>query len=258
MRLIFIRHAEPDYAHDSLTEKGWREAEYLGQRTQSWPIDHIYVSPLGRAQDTAKSTLAHHPMQPTVCPWLQEFYVTVPNPVTGRPSIGWDYLPDDWTAEPQLFDSLQWADAPRYDLGLPPGYPLRREDFESGAIPYQPKAVRAEWDKVCQGIDDILAEYGYHRRDRYYEVDETKDVTLLFFAHLGAIDAILSHVLNIAAPLLWQGMFLPPSSVTVLGAEERKPGLAYFRAQCYGDTAHLLMHGEPVSQSGYFTDPFSL
>ena len=33
-------------------------------------------------------------------------------------------------------------------------------------------------------IDDILAEYGYRRRDRYYEVDETKDVTLLFFARM--------------------------------------------------------------------------
>ena len=30
MRLIFIRHAEPDYEHDSLTEKGWREAKLAG------------------------------------------------------------------------------------------------------------------------------------------------------------------------------------------------------------------------------------
>ena len=27
MKIIFIRHAEPDYSIDSLTEKGWREAE---------------------------------------------------------------------------------------------------------------------------------------------------------------------------------------------------------------------------------------
>lgn len=26
MRIIFVRHAEPDYANDTLTEKGWREA----------------------------------------------------------------------------------------------------------------------------------------------------------------------------------------------------------------------------------------
>lgn len=29
MRLVIIRHGDPDYTIDSLTEKGWREAEYL-------------------------------------------------------------------------------------------------------------------------------------------------------------------------------------------------------------------------------------
>lgn len=29
MRLIFVRHGEPDYVNDTLTEKGWREAELL-------------------------------------------------------------------------------------------------------------------------------------------------------------------------------------------------------------------------------------
>ena len=29
MRILIIRHGEPDYAHDCLTEKGWREAQYL-------------------------------------------------------------------------------------------------------------------------------------------------------------------------------------------------------------------------------------
>ena len=32
MRLLFIRHAEPDYSIDSLTEKGWKEAELLSRR----------------------------------------------------------------------------------------------------------------------------------------------------------------------------------------------------------------------------------
>lgn len=36
MRLIFIRHGEPDYEHDSLTEKGWREAKLLAARTKDW------------------------------------------------------------------------------------------------------------------------------------------------------------------------------------------------------------------------------
>ena len=29
MKLLFVRHGEPDYEHDSLTEKGDREASLL-------------------------------------------------------------------------------------------------------------------------------------------------------------------------------------------------------------------------------------
>ena len=29
MKLLFIRHGDPDYEKDSLTEKGWHEAELL-------------------------------------------------------------------------------------------------------------------------------------------------------------------------------------------------------------------------------------
>ena len=49
MRLIFIRHGDPDYVHDTLTEKGKREAELLAQRVKNWDVSKFYVSPLGRA-----------------------------------------------------------------------------------------------------------------------------------------------------------------------------------------------------------------
>lgn len=55
MKIIFIRHGEPDYSIDSLTEKGWREAYALADRIQKWDVKDFYVSPLGRAQDTAKA-----------------------------------------------------------------------------------------------------------------------------------------------------------------------------------------------------------
>lgn len=74
MRLIFIRHAEPDYEHDSLTEKGWREAKLLAVRTKSWQVDDFYVSPLGRAQDTASFTLLEQGKTAAVMDWLHEFF----------------------------------------------------------------------------------------------------------------------------------------------------------------------------------------
>lgn len=57
MRIIFVRHAEPDYANDTLTEKGWREAALLAERVSGWDVMDFYVSPLGRARDTASLSL---------------------------------------------------------------------------------------------------------------------------------------------------------------------------------------------------------
>lgn len=49
MRILIIRHAEPDYTVDGLTEKGKREAALLAQRLKDTPMDRIYLSPKGRS-----------------------------------------------------------------------------------------------------------------------------------------------------------------------------------------------------------------
>ena len=53
MKLIIIRHGDPDYSIDSLTEAGWREANILASRVSKMDVKNFYVSPLGRAKDTA-------------------------------------------------------------------------------------------------------------------------------------------------------------------------------------------------------------
>ena len=58
MRIMLVRHAEPDYSVDSLTPRGWREAELLSRRLiRLKRVEAFYVSPLGRARDTASVTL---------------------------------------------------------------------------------------------------------------------------------------------------------------------------------------------------------
>ena len=52
-----MRHGDPDYSIDSLTEKGWREAELLSQRLIKLDVKEFYCSPLGRAKDTASKIL---------------------------------------------------------------------------------------------------------------------------------------------------------------------------------------------------------
>ncbi len=44
MRIIFIRHGDPDYKNDTLTEKGWREAKLLAERVCKWPVKEFYCS----------------------------------------------------------------------------------------------------------------------------------------------------------------------------------------------------------------------
>ena len=57
MKLLIVRHGDPDYSIDSLTERGWVEAEYLSERLSKLNVAAFYVSPLGRAKDTASLTL---------------------------------------------------------------------------------------------------------------------------------------------------------------------------------------------------------
>ena len=47
MKLLFIRHGDPDYTIDSLTEKGWKEAEFLSEKIAALDVRDFYVSPLG-------------------------------------------------------------------------------------------------------------------------------------------------------------------------------------------------------------------
>lgn len=50
MKILIIRHGDPDYTIDSLTEKGKTEAELLSDRISKMDIKKFYVSPLGRAR----------------------------------------------------------------------------------------------------------------------------------------------------------------------------------------------------------------
>ena len=44
MRLLMIRHGDPDYEKDSLTETGWREAELLARRLEKLDIAALFIA----------------------------------------------------------------------------------------------------------------------------------------------------------------------------------------------------------------------
>lgn len=232
MRLIFVRHAEPDYEHDTLTEKGWREAALLAERTSRWKVDAFYCSPLGRAKDTASLTLEKCGREAVICDWLREFDAPVLDPETGKERLPWDLLPGYWTKIPEMHSVETFADTPLMRTGR----------------------VQSEYERVCRGIDGIIASHGYAREGSMYRTKAHNEDTVVVFCHMGVTFFMLSHLLHISPVNLIHGMFLAPSSVTIVSTEEVVSGEAFFRCQTVGDTSHLYRADEPVSRMGYFAD----
>ena len=241
MRLIFIRHAEPDYENHSVTEKGFREIACLAKRVSGWKnVKAAYVSPLARAALTAEPCLAALGMQGTVYEWLREFWPRVKNPSLGNEEILWDMFPEYFTKVPEFYDKDHWVDAPLY-AGKP--------------------EVRAAWKEVCEGIDGVLAQHGYHREENLYRMDRTvtdgdDDDSILFFCHFGISSVILGHLIGISPILMLHHFVSPPTGITIANAEKRDGDAAHFRIQCYGDAAHLRENGEALSQMAAFSPIF--
>lgn len=231
MKILIIRHAEPDYSIDSLTEKGWREAEYLSEKLAKLDIKDIYVSPLGRAKDTASLTLKKIDKTATECDWLREFPTSVTK--TNREnSVAWDWIPADWTGIDDFYDISKWT---------------KIECFEKSTI-------EEDYKKVANGIDEILKEHGYVRNGRIYNAVNANNDTIALFCHFGVECVILSHLLNISPMQLWHGFCALPSSVTTVVTEERRKGVACFRTCGFGDLSHLYAKGEEPSFAARFSE----
>ena len=126
MKLWLIRHADPDYSVDSLTETGWAEAAALADYLEKQPIKKFYVSPLGRAKATAAVTLRRIGREAEELPWLREFPAR-PD-LTDRDELQAAY-PDQIRCGDRLYADVIWDMLPEY-LADHPEY-LDREGWRT-------------------------------------------------------------------------------------------------------------------------------
>lgn len=234
MKLIIVRHGDPDYKHDTLTETGHTEARLAAERLAGHDIAAVYVSPLGRAQDTARYTLDALHMTAETLPWLREFHAPILHPDTGDTRVPWDWLPGVWTAEPRYYDKDRWADTEVM----------------------QTYGVGAEAERVYNGLDALLAKHGYVRKGNYYRAERPNRDTVLLFCHFGVECVMLAHLIGVSPMVLWHGLCAAPTAVTVLTTEERREGIASFRMNTFGDTGHLHIAGREPSFSARFCETF--
>ena len=236
MRLLIVRHGDPDYSIDSLTEKGWKEAEYLSERLSKLDVKDFYVSPLGRAKDTASFTLKKMNRTAVECDWLREFDVLIDRPdVTDRQKRLWDWLPQDWTQDERFYQYDHWYENERFQQSDAKGY----------------------YDYVTGKFDKLLAEHGYVREGHHYRVEKPNEDTLVFFCHFGLECVLLAHLIGASPMVLWHGFCAAPSSVTTVNTEERREGIASFRISAFGDISHLYVHDEPPAFAARFCEMYS-
>lgn len=235
MRLLIIRHGDPDYERDSLTEKGWREAGLLADRMAKLEVKRFYVSPLGRARDTASLTLQKMNRTAVVHDWLEEFSPRINRPDTDqRKTLAWDWLPEDWTAEGAYFLRDKWPET---------------EIMKEGK-------VGEAYDRVIRGFDALLAEHGYVRQGELYRAERPNRDTIVFFCHFGVECVLLSRLMNVSPMILWHHTCALPTAVTTVITEERRRGKASFRVNAFGDISHLYAAGEEPSFSARFCETY--
>lgn len=235
MKLMIVRHAEPDYSIDSLTPTGWEEAKILATRLCKLDVKAFYCSPLGRARDTASFTLQALNREAELLPWLQEFPPRVLKPHRKELDVAWDWLPADWTPDPAYYQMDSWATT----------------------APMAEAKVAGEYAYVTGELDQLLARHGYVREGKLYRAVSPNEDTILFFCHFGLECVLLSHILNIPPMLLWHGTCAAPTSVTIVNTEERQQGYAYFRMSTFGDTSHLYAAGKEPSFAARFCETFA-
>ncbi len=232
MEIWIVRHADPDYENDSITEKGEREAKLLAERLAKYEFSAVYCSPLGRAQKTASYYLEKTGKTAETLKWLHEFKGTVR--LDGKRTHCWDRLPSYWTEIDEYYSYEDWTDVKLMQTGN----------------------VTKQYKKVGKGINELLEKHGYVKNGRMYDAVKPNHNRILLFCHFGVEAALLSHIFSISPMILWHNFVALPTSVTRLASVEREEGKAVFCTIQFGDMAHLYAGGEEPSFQARFCECF--
>jgi probable phosphoglycerate mutase len=214
MKFYLVRHGDPDYERDTLTEDGHNEAQALVTYLRKEAIQEVVSSPLGRARDTAQYTADALGLEVSVEPWMAELSLRVDS---GIRRAAWDI----------------------------PGHEIRNRDYLSDLsaldlIPDMPVARAQEAiAEIRRNSDRFLSSLGYVREDGVYRVQRRNDRKIAVFAHGGIGLTWLSLLLEIPTPLFWAGFFLHTSSVTQILFDERNAEFATPRCLMISALPHL-------------------
>ena len=217
MRIIFVRHGHPDYAHDCLTELGRKHAAAAALRLQDEGIEAIYSSTHGRAMETASHLAEALHLPVTGCDFMRE--------------INWGSV----DGEPLFADGHPWDTVDRM---VAQGESLVDPDWQNSETFRRNRVVQCV-EKVAAGTDAWLATLGYTREGLYYRAGKDTKRTIAAFGHGGASTAILAHLFNLPFPFVTSTMGPDYTGITIVELPDEEGVLVKPRLEMLNDARHI-------------------
>ena len=202
MRIIFIRHGEPNYDLDCLTEIGKIQAELLAKRLKDARIDEMWSSPYGRAWQTA---------EPTSIIRKEPF-----NTLEFMHEVDWESM----DGKPLYQGGNPWEIV---DEMVRKGEDLQDPNWRE--LPYfKTNSILKSVDYVGKNFDQWLAGYGYVRDGYcyYHEKEESEHRNIAIFCHGGSTTVAIAHMLNWLFPHACSMLHLEFTSITVIHLDNEK------------------------------------
>lgn len=225
MLLYVIRHADPIYDPDSLTEKGKRQAEALGRRLAVHGLDKIYCSPMKRAQMTAQPACELMGLKPEILEFVSEelvgYYFGYNDPERdGRWTWSFGIDPTRYKNEQSVLMGDKWYEA----------YPFCHTKAKEG------------YERMMKSSDEFMETLGYKREGLKYKIlRPNNNDRVAVFCHYGAGTTWLSHLLGIDPITFWSNFTINHSGVTIIYFPEYKEGNGYTipRVLALSDVSHF-------------------
>lgn len=228
MLLYVIRHGDPIYDPDSLTEKGHLQAKALAKRLSVHGLDRVFVSPLQRARQTAQPTCDLLGLRPEVEEWTSEEY-------------SWrDFSFKDENGRQNWCFHIQTTEYKTEKI-------LAKGDKWYEEKPFSLTNAKSGWERICSESDSFLSRLGYVRDGMIYRIASPNDMRVAVFCHQGFGTTWLAHLLSIPPVLFWSSFDLNHSSVTILNFENNKNGLTSPMCIALSDTSHIYADRLPLT-----------
>ena len=214
MRILFVRHGEPDYKNDCLTETGKLQAQAAALRLENEGISEIYASPMGRARETAGYTAERLGLPITILDYMHEIdWGGLDVPQNGHP----------WTLSDWLLEE---------------GFDLSRDNWREHPY-FKNNVVTEYYDMVSQKFDVFLEEQGYrHEKGRFFCTADD-DKTIAVFSHGGSGACVLANILNQPFPYNLCVMPYEFTSIISVNIPTRPGTYVHPIIELYNDAAHI-------------------